>query len=121
MAHVEKTKCPSVSMSAIWCLVSLYLILNLGIQIDFVEQPIKRNSVGSGNMFHCWTPAFDYHFHHGFIVLKHVQHRSGLRKFDVRRHIINIEQFRTVVLGWSIGLILLSCPRHDAMSQVSLY
>ena len=27
--------------------------LDLGVQIDSVEQPIKRNSVGPGNMSHC--------------------------------------------------------------------
>ena len=29
-----------------------------------------------------------------------------------------MQQFRTVVLGWSFGLILLSCARHDTMPQV---
>ena len=29
--------------------------LDLGIQIDSVKQPIKSNSVGSGNMSHCGT------------------------------------------------------------------
>ena len=59
----------------------------------------------------CWTPAFDYHFNHGFIVLKHVQLRNGLRNFDVRRHMIIMTQFRTIVLGWSFGSILQSNAR----------
>ena len=29
--------------------------LNLGVQIDSIKQPIKSNSVGPGNMSHCWT------------------------------------------------------------------
>ena len=27
--------------------------LDFGVQIDYIEQPIKSNSVGSGNMSHC--------------------------------------------------------------------
>ena len=27
--------------------------LDFGVQIDSIKQPIKSNSVGSGNMFHC--------------------------------------------------------------------
>ena len=40
--------------------------LNLGIQID-------SNSVGPGNMSHCWTSAFDNHFDYSLIVFKHIQ------------------------------------------------
>ena len=32
--------------------------LDLGIQINSIEQPIKSNSVGPGNMSHRWTSAF---------------------------------------------------------------
>ena len=31
--------------------------LNFGVQINSIEQPIKSNSVGSGNMSHCGTPS----------------------------------------------------------------
>ena len=47
--------------------------LNLGVQIDSIKQPIKSNSVGPGNMSHCWTSAFHYHLDNGFIVFKHIQ------------------------------------------------
>ena len=47
--------------------------LDFGIQIDSIEQPIKSNSVGSGNMSHCRTPSFHNHFNHSFIVLKYIQ------------------------------------------------
>ena len=47
--------------------------LNLRIQVNSVKQTIKSNSVGSWHMSHCWTPAFDDHLYHGFIVLKHIQ------------------------------------------------
>ena len=41
-------------------------------QIDPVEQPIKRNSVGPGYVSHCWTSAFDDHLNHGFVNLKDI-------------------------------------------------
>ena len=47
--------------------------LDFGIQIDSIEQPIKSNSVGSGDVSHCWTSAFDNQFDYKFIVLKHIQ------------------------------------------------
>ena len=31
--------------------------LDLGVQNDSIKQPIKSNSVGSGNVSHCWTSA----------------------------------------------------------------
>ena len=34
------------------------LDLDLGVQIDSIEQPIKSNSVSLGNMSHCRTPPF---------------------------------------------------------------
>ena len=37
-------------------------------------------------MSQCWTRALDYHFDHGFTVFEHVQHRNGLRNYDVLRH-----------------------------------
>ena len=43
-----------------------------GIQIDSIEQSIKRNSVGPGNMSHCGTPSFNDHLDHCFVVLKHI-------------------------------------------------
>ena len=93
--------------------------LNLGIQIDSVKQQIQSNSVSPWHMSHCGTPAFDYHFNHGFIVLKHTHNIAMDRKFDARRHVVNVKQFRTIVLGWSFGLVLLPCARH-AMPQGSL-
>ena len=47
--------------------------LDFGVQIYSIEQPIKSNSVGSGDVSHCRTSAFDNHFDHNFIVLKHIQ------------------------------------------------
>ena len=47
--------------------------LDFGIQIDSIEQPIKSNSVSSGNMSHCRTSAFHNHLNYSFIVLKDIQ------------------------------------------------
>ena len=46
--------------------------LDFGVQIDSIEQPIKSNSVGSGNMSQCRTPSFNDHLDHCFIVFKHI-------------------------------------------------
>ena len=47
--------------------------LDFGVQINWIEQPIKSNSVSSGNMSHCKTSSFNDHLDHNFIVLKHMQ------------------------------------------------
>ena len=47
--------------------------LDFGVQIDSIKSPIKSNSMSSGNMSHCSTPAFHNHFDHSLIVLKHTQ------------------------------------------------
>ena len=46
---------------------------DFGVQIDSIEQPIKSNSVGSGNVSRCRTSAFNIHLDHSCIVLKHIQ------------------------------------------------
>ena len=46
---------------------------DFGVQINSIEQPIKSNSVSSGNVSHGKTSAFHNHFHYSFIVLKHIQ------------------------------------------------
>ena len=82
------------------------LDLNRWVQVDSVKQPIKSNSVGSGNMSHCWTSAFDDHFSHGFVIHKNVQHRAKSEKHCVRQDMINIAQIKIVVLGWNFGLVM---------------
>ena len=44
-------------MSASWFLGVDVLDLDFGVQIDSIEQPIKSNYVGPGNMSHCRTPS----------------------------------------------------------------
>ena len=35
--------------------------LDFRVQINWFKQPIKSNSMSSGNMSHRWTPAFHNH------------------------------------------------------------
>ena len=51
-------------MSASWFLGVDVFYLDLRVKIDSIEQPIKSNSMSSGNMSHCWTSAFNNHFNH---------------------------------------------------------
>ena len=67
MIH-SRVKFPLVRMSASWFLVPMYLIWILGVQINSIKQPIKRNSVGPGNMSHCGTPSLYDHLDHCFVV-----------------------------------------------------
>ena len=64
-------------------LESTYLVWILGVQVNSVEQPVKSNSVGSGNMSQCKTSAFDDHLDHSFVVFKDVQHGSFMRRIRV--------------------------------------
>ena len=47
--------------------------LDFGIQINWIKQSIKCNSVSPGNMSHCWTPSFNDHLDHYLIVFEHLQ------------------------------------------------
>ena len=41
-------------------------------------------------------------------------------KFGIRKHMVKMKQIRTVVLGWSFGLILGVLARCGVVQQVSL-
>ena len=64
--------------------------LDLGVHIDSVEEPIKRNSVGSGHVPHRRTSALYDHFDHSFIVFKTVQLSFELRSFCACDNAIHI-------------------------------
>ena len=53
--------------------------LDLGVQIDSVEQPDKRNSVGSGNMSHCGASSLHDHLDHCFVVFE-MHNTASLRE-----------------------------------------
>ena len=56
------------------------LDLDLGVQTDSIEQPIKCNSVSPGNMSHCGPPSCNDHLDHCFVVFKDAQHSFLMRK-----------------------------------------
>ena len=64
--------------------------LDFGVQINSIEQPIKSNSMGSGNMSHCRASSLYDHFDHCFVVFKDVQQSFLVRRIDVSENKINI-------------------------------
>ena len=59
------------------------LDLDFWVQVDSIEKPIKRNSVGPGNKSHCGTSSVHNHLDNCFVVLKHIQQSFLMRKLDV--------------------------------------
>ena len=57
--------------------------LDFWVQIDSIEQPIKSNSVGFGNMSHCRASSLYDHLDHCFVVLKHIQESFLMRRLDI--------------------------------------
>ena len=64
--------------------------LDLGVQIDSIQQPMKSNSVGSGNMSHCKTSSLYDHLDHRFVVFKDVPQSFLPRRNHVWGNKINI-------------------------------
>ena len=85
------------------------LELDFGVQVYSIEQPIKRNSVGSGNMSHCGAFFFNDHLDHCFFVFKHIQQSFLMRRLDVWKNTINI--FQHVNLLWNFWLLSVSTDR----------
>ena len=81
--------------------------LDLWFQINSVEQPIKRNSVVSGHVSHCWTSFFDDHLDDSFVVFKNVQLRLAWRRMCVGVyeihiwHLLNLFAFSFQLMFWS--------------------
>ena len=53
--------------------------LDFRVKINSVEQPIQRNSVGSGHVSHRWILAFRDHFNHRFVMLQDIKHMAARR------------------------------------------
>ena len=66
--------------------------MDLGVQVNSVEQPVKSYSVGSGNMSHCRASSFYDNLDHCFVVFKDVQHGFLTRRIRVWGNKINIIQ-----------------------------
>ena len=83
MANVEQTQkmIPLITCEIPLCQDVCELVLgvdvfdlDLWVKINPIKQPIKSNSMSSGNMSHCRTSAFNNnHLDYSFIVLKHIQ------------------------------------------------
>ena len=82
MANVEQTQqmIPFITCEISLCQYVCELVLgvnvfdlDLGVQIDSINQPIKSNSVGSGNMSHCRASSLCDHLDHCLVVFKDVQ------------------------------------------------
>ena len=92
MANVEQTQkmIPFITCEISICQYVCELVfgvsvfdLDLGVLIDSIEQPIKSNSVGSGNMSRCRSSSLDNHLDHCFVVFKHIQQSFLTRRIDV--------------------------------------
>ena len=57
--------------------------LDLWVQIDSIKQPIKSNSVGSGNMSHCRTSTLCNHLDHCFVVFTFEEIESTLSRSSI--------------------------------------
>ena len=51
--------------------------LDFWVQIDSIDQPIKSNSVGSGNMSHRRASSLYDHLDHCFVVFKHTHNKAS--------------------------------------------
>ena len=95
-------------------------ILNCRIKINPLKQPIQSNSVGSWHMSHCGTSAFDYHLNHGLIVLKDVQHSTGIRILCIGWNVINVGWNDVGVLDWDgVMRVWLDNCRRVSLSWVT--
>ena len=86
MADVEQTQkmIPSITceISLCQCVCELVLGVNafdldLGVQIHSIEEPIKSNSVGSGNMSQCRASSLYDHIGHCFVVFKEIYNKAS--------------------------------------------
>ena len=82
MADVEQTQkmIPFITCEIFLCqyVCDLFFDVNvidldLEVHIDSMKQPIKGNSVGSGNMSHGRASSLDDHLDHCFDVFKNIQ------------------------------------------------
>ena len=93
MANVQqaqKMMIPSITCEISSCQYVCELVfgadvfdLDFVVQIYSIEQPIKSNSVGSGNMSHCRACSLYDHLDHCFVVFKDIQQSFLVRRIDV--------------------------------------
>ena len=69
--------------------------LDFGVQNDSIKQPMKSNSVGSGNMSHCRTSHLCDHLDHCFVVSNTHNKASSREEFA-------FEETKSTLFTWSI-------------------
>ena len=57
--------------------------VDLGVRFDSIKQPIKSNSVGSGNMSHCRASSVYDHLDHCSVAFKDIQESFLTRRIHV--------------------------------------
>ena len=93
--------------------------LDFGVQIDSMKQPIKSNSVGSGNMSQCRASSLHNHLDHCFVVFKHIQPSFLVRRVDVCRNKINIIQNIDLSMRLLSLLKFVRCCTNQVRARVS--
>ena len=89
MIPSSRVKFHLISMSTSWFFGADVFDFDFGVQINSIEQPIKGNSVGFGNVSHCKTFVF-IHFNHSFIVLKHTHINFSDEPIGLLKNNINV-------------------------------
>ena len=79
--------------------------LDFWFQMDSVQQPIKNNSVSPGHVSHRCTAPFNFHFDHGFVVLKDVCTTETHLEKSVRLWVRNPPHWidQPSVFFWPVG------------------
>ena len=101
LSHSSRIKLSLVGMSVICFFGVNEFDLDLGVQIDSVEWPIKSNSVGSWHVSHRRISVLNNHFDHSFVVFKKSTTETPLRRICVCgavhiRQLINISDLSFV-------------------------
>ena len=68
------------------------------------------------NMPHCGTSTFDNHFDHRLIVLKDMQHSTGIRMRCIWWNVINVGQIDVGVRGWNLFMLVECLPTSIPMA-----
>ena len=95
--------------------------LDLGVHVESVKQPIKRNTVGSGHVSRCRTSAFDNHLDYRFIVFENVRQGAKVRRFCVCGNVSHIEQLNIISVDAFHRLGVGVFPLLFVAQQVSMY
>ena len=96
-----------------------------------MKQPIKSNSVASGNMSQCWTSSLYDHLDHCFVVFNTPDVKTG-RLREHNQHCLDHQSFHGFSFSFEIctGLTVLDCSdtcfreelrRSDPINETWVY